>query len=630
MACERNTQDSNATGLRIAEEECPSILPATPVWKQYEPNSYGDFGGTYTKVARNPINDSRQRSKGELTDLDSGGSFVSDLTANLQDIFQGLMFADLRRKGEEVVLDVDGTTEEFEVADTAGYFVGSLVFASGLDESVNDGLHRVTAITADVSATGVLTAAANPADGSTVTVGTTVYTFESGTIDAAYEVLIGATASDSLDNLIAAVNGAAGEGTLYGTGTEANPDATAAAGAGDTVDFTAIASGTAGNSVATTEVSGQLSFAAATLLGGTNGLIEVASDLTTETPTGDNPTLVVVGFQFDTADVDIDVSGSLPAMQSVAKDLTELGLIPGEPVFIGGDTTITQFAQAADLGFKRVRSIDTNEIVFDKSDEAMVTDAGAGKTIQVFFGRVLKNEAASLIVRRTYQPERTAGAPDADAPELVQAEYLPGSLLNTTAFRFPRADKATAELTFLSLDHEPTEASEGLKAGDRPDLAEQDAFNTSSDFTRLKIAKVVVGDEAPAPLFAFITEMTINVSNNASVNKAVGTLGGIDITAGQFTVGGSIEAYFADMASIKAIKENSDVTIDAALVKNNTGICFDMPLVALGDGRLNVAQDQPILVPLDAEAARGRTVHPDLDHTFLMSFFDYLPTLADE
>jgi hypothetical protein len=51
--------------------------------------------------------------------------------------------------------------------------------------------------------------------------------------------------------------------------------------------------------------------------------------------------------------------------------------------------------------------------------------------------------------------------------------------------------------------------------------------------------------------------------------------------------------------------------------------------VALGDGRLNVAQDAPILIPLDVEAARGRTVHADLDHTFLFSFFDYLPALAD-
>lgn len=630
MSCERNTQESNATGLRIAEEECPGVLPATPVWYEYQPNSYGDFGGTYTKVARNPINDSRQRSKGELTDLDATGNFTTDFTNDLQDILQGLMFADLRRKGEDVVVDVDGAGESYEVASTDGFYVGSLVFADGFSEAQNEGLKRVTAIVADVFATGTLTASANVADGDTVTVGTTVYTFETGTIDTAYEVLVGATASDSLDNLIAAVNGAAGAGTLYGTGTVANTDATAVAGAGDTVDFTAIAPGTAGNSVATTEVSATLSFGSATLTGGTNGTITVAEDLLDETPSGYSPTLVVVGFQFDASDADIDVSGSLPQLQTVSKDLTELGLIVGEPMFVGGDTTIMQFAQSVDNGFKRVRAIDTNVLTFDKSDAAMTTDAGTAKTIQIFFGRVLKNEAASLIVKRTYQPERTAGAPDPDAPNDLQAEYLPGSLLNTVTFHVPRADKLTCDFSFLSLSHEPTEASEGLKSGDRPDSQDRDAFNTSSDVSRIKLAKVVAGDEAPTPLFAFITEMTLNVSDNATVNKAVGTLGGIETTPGQFTVGGNVEAYFADMASIKAVRDNADVTMDLAFVRGNTGFCIDLPLVSLGDGRLNVQQDQPILIPLDMEAARGRKIDADMDHTLLMSFFDYLPSLADD
>jgi len=117
------------------------------------------------------------------------------------------------------------------------------------------------------AAVGTLTAIDNPDDNDTVTIGVKVYRFK-GTIAQINDVLIGASASDSLDNLIAAVTAGAGAGTLYFTGTTANADATAVAGGGDTVTVTALVAGTAGNSIATTATGGDVDFAAATLLGG--------------------------------------------------------------------------------------------------------------------------------------------------------------------------------------------------------------------------------------------------------------------------------------------------------------------------------------------------------------------------
>jgi hypothetical protein len=122
---------------------------------------------------------------------------------------------------------------------------------------------------AAVAATGILTMTGNAVAGNTVTIGTTVYTFRA-TVPAAFDVLIGATASDSLDNLIAAINLAAGAGSLYGTGTTAHPTVSVVAGAGDTMDLTADTAGETGNSIATTETLTNGSFAAVTLTGGAN------------------------------------------------------------------------------------------------------------------------------------------------------------------------------------------------------------------------------------------------------------------------------------------------------------------------------------------------------------------------
>ncbi|MCK5603637.1 hypothetical protein KAR91_17255, partial [Candidatus Pacearchaeota archaeon] len=134
--------------------------------------------------------------------------------------------------------------------------------------------------------------------------------------------------------------------------------------------------------------------------------------------------------------------------------------------------------------------------------------------------------------------------------------------------------------------------------------------------------------ENPTPLFAFAEELSIIANNNVSPDKAIGVLGGFDSSYGNFEVGGSMTAYFMDVASVAAIRDNSDVTLDMHLVKENAGITIDIPLMALGDGRLDVNQDQAIRIPLSQEAAIGTGAITGYDHTMLMCFWDYLPDAA--
>lgn len=334
-----------------------------------------------------------------------------------------------------------------------------------------------------------------------------------------------------------------------------------------------------------------------------------------------------VGKQFGAGVLDVDAAGSFPAVTGTSLDTH--GLSVGEWVFLGGDATITKFVNAVNNGFKRIRSITATRIEFDKSLTTMVTEASTTETIQMFMPRTLKNETGALIKRRTYQLERTLGAPDNALPSQIQSEYLVGAVANTMELTIGVADKVMVDLGYMAINGEQRSGVTGLKSGTRPELVEQDAFNTSSDFSLMRVSPVPTSGATATPTFGFLTEVKLKLDNGAKPNKAIGTLGAIEVTVGKFKVDGTINAYFTDVAAIAAIQANTSVTLDMAMVKQNAGVVVDLPLITLGDARLNIEQDTEIQIPVSFKAASGAQVFPGLDHTLMFCFFDYLPNAAD-
>jgi hypothetical protein len=107
------------------------------------------------------------------------------------------------------------------------------------------------------------------------------------------------------------------------------------------------------------------------------------------------------------------------------------------------------------------------------------------------------------------------------------------------------------------------------------------------------------------------------------VNKAIGVMGGFSTSAGTFEVGGSENVYFAGVESVEAVRNNESVTLDFAMVQDNAGLLWDIALLALGDGRLQVEQDKPIMLTLENNAAESK-----FGNTLQIQAFAYLPTVA--
>src|SRR6266550_4235336 len=125
---------------------------------------------------------------------------------------------------------------------------------------------QVTTITPAVK---TLTFSGNAVAAETVTLGTQVYTWRASVTTTANEVLVGATAAASAQNLFDAINlTPAGSGVTYGSLTTKNAFVRASAVTATTVVVQAKAGGVIGNLITSTESMTNGAFGAAVLAGG--------------------------------------------------------------------------------------------------------------------------------------------------------------------------------------------------------------------------------------------------------------------------------------------------------------------------------------------------------------------------
>lgn len=117
------------------------------------------------------------------------------------------------------------------------------------------------------SATTTLTSTGVAQNNETMTIGTRVYTFKTALTGAADEILIGAAATNTLDNIKDAINRTSvsgGPGSTYGAGTTVNEQVSAGAKNATTLVLTALYP-SLGNTIATTETMANFSFTGSTL-----------------------------------------------------------------------------------------------------------------------------------------------------------------------------------------------------------------------------------------------------------------------------------------------------------------------------------------------------------------------------
>jgi len=350
--------------------------------------------------------------------------------------------------------------------------------------------------------------------------------------------------------------------------------------------------------------------------GATTTDVPVTTTLIAETPASTrNATLEEAGFRFATGDLEVDANGNFI---TTVKDMTELGLIPGQAIWVGGSVTLNQFAVAANTGYARVVSVTAHLMVLDKKYQVFTIDDGATKEIDLHYGRFCKNVSVddSNFIERSFHVE--GAYQDLANPSGNEYEYAKGNFCNTLGFELPLTDKATVGFAFIGTDTDPpVEVGDRAQNADTPRVPVQTtAFNTSADIARLRITEF---DETG--LTTDFKSVTMNINNNVSPEKVLGLLGAKYMNTGNFEIDFESQLLFTDKRVTAAIRANETLTLDFVVSNDDGAIFVDIPSLTLGGGDREYPVNESILINTTAQAFGDETFGSSLH----VSLFPYIP-----
>lgn len=371
---------------------------------------------------------------------------------------------------------------------------------------------------------------------------------------------------------------------------------------------------------------GQLIFARGFATAVTNGLNAVGQSSTTETEVVGTPGIIIEDLG-DTGNASIETAGwrftdlvwtdATKTLSSALVDETTIGLTPGQLLYIGGPTTSERFPSGT--AFARVVSVTSAGIVVDKvTDDAKIGTgfvAGGDQSsdaVDLLFGRFIRNVPTddSEFLKRYIEieasfPELFETTPETPVADPDGFEYSLNLLPNTLVWNFPERDKSTAVLSLVGTDTEPpvNNASRKTNASTPAKAIGTTAFNTSSDFARLRIQDV---DETG--LTIDIVSMVATFGNNVTIEEILGRLGARYINFGNFELIVELVTIFTEPKVLARIRENTVVTLDWVVQNRDGVIGIDIPSATLGGGARDNTVNESVKLNITATAFEDETL----------------------
>lgn len=362
----------------------------------------------------------------------------------------------------------------------------------------------------------------------------------------------------------------------------------------------------------------------------TDTTLSVAENLVDETAPA-NAQVQLAGLRFLAGNTDIVVtySGTTLTITEqgaiVGFDWADFGLSVGQLVHIGGVDANGAVTNALNggvandtYGFARIRSIGTLALTLDKVDATLQEAAPTTPaTFDILFGKFIRNVAVDNAdyLERSFHVE--AAFPNLGTAGATNYQYAEGNYVNTIGISLPLTDKATMSVAMVGTDTGNPTASRlsGASSALLPNATS--AFGTSSDIARIRLAEL---DEDG--LGTSFKSLTLNVNNNVTPEKVLGTLGAAFINTGTFEIDVETQLVFDNPVIIDAIRANETLSMDW-IVKNDDGaISFDIPALTLDGGDREFPVNESVLINTTAQAFRDDS----LGYSIGVSMFPRVPT----
>ncbi|UFK26768.1 major capsid protein [Roseobacter phage RDJL6] len=328
----------------------------------------------------------------------------------------------------------------------------------------------------------------------------------------------------------------------------------------------------------------------------------------------------IAGIRPELGDLALTVSGTTGTLSSGNNgatnniDFTTLGLTVGQFIHIGGLTSSEQFSVGA--GYARITAIAAGSLTLDKMDSVLVTDPGTGETVDLLFGRFIRNVSVddTDYLEISYQFE--GSYPNLGAGGVTEYEYALGNYCNQVTFNLPLTEKATCSFGFVGTDTEVPTTTRKSGASNARETARDDALNTSADVARLRITEV---DETG--LTTDFKSFSITLLNNVAGEKVIAQLGAKYMNTGNFEVNTDGQILFTNGEVVSAIRNNTTVTMDFVLTNQDGAIAVDIPSLTLGGGGKDFPVNESVLLNTTGMAFKDGT----LDTSLGVSMFAIVP-----
>lgn len=304
--------------------------------------------------------------------------------------------------------------------------------------------------------------------------------------------------------------------------------------------------------------------------------------LVDETAPPANARMKVVGVEGASADITAVADG----LGSTALNWTTLGLTVGQWVKIGGTAVGNRFATAANNGWARIIAIAATKLTLDNLPSGWATDTGTGKTIRVWYGDTIRNGTTmtALSLERGFMGQTV--------PSYI--DQL-GMVVDKYDLAMPTEGKVTGSFSFMGLTG---------SAGTTPISANPDPATTAA----IMASNVNVGRiaESGAVLSApnYVKSAKFSTMNNLRAKTAVGTVGAIEISSGEFEATAELETYFGDLTLYSKLLAGTPGNINTRAGKNSQFVIIALPRVTFTEGNPNAGgNNQDVTLPLKATAS---------------------------